>query len=343
MKTIVCCEGTGLWFTNMGTAFFNLGVIHALKTAFPDTQITFIGDQPGCYWKNGRNLRGRSVLIDDLACDYFVISGPVFGRDFESVWRDSLMRLKAKGTKIVFLSAGALEYSQEEFHQCRSVLKACKPHLIMTRDSEIYKMYSEFAEYSFDGICLSFFCNDYMTRLVKIDSEDIILGFDRGLDYDVLVKYGPDIVRLLEEGTWAPNGNRRPVRRSRSSSRITTYDKYRIVRPHHAPHPGLWRKLFKSYMLGYYPFRKPNCYISDNPEGYLHLYRHAKLTVSERVHACAPALAFGNYAWLINKTKRGRLFSRIGLPEITERPIRADKKVLDAEKKAIIDFLKDVL
>jgi len=169
------------------------------------------------------------------------------------------------------------------------------------------------------------------------------MNFDKALDYNVLEEYGTDLVRLLKDGVWSPVNNHRRIRRTRAASRMASYDKFRIVRTDHAAHPPLYRKVFKSYMLGYWPFRRPNCYISDVPEGYLHLYRHVPLTISERVHACVPAIAFGNYAWLISKTKRARLFSRIGLDDITRRPVRADPAVLRREKNSIVEFLRKVL
>jgi Polysaccharide pyruvyl transferase len=342
MKSIVVVGGSGHPFLNIGTAFFTLGVLFALERALPHAQITFIPEHPGLYWKRANKSGRRNVLIDDIACDYIVISGPMLSW-VAAVWRNSLQRLKANGTKVVLLSAGCLHYSEKEFAQSQVVIKETRPYLIMTRDSTTYEMYAEYAEHSYNGICFAFFCSDYFTEPVLINSDDIIMSFDKGHDYNVLEQYGPDVIRLLETDEWSPDDNLRKLKRKRRASRITTCDKYRIVRTHHEAHPPLFRKILKSHILGYTPFQKPNCYVADLPEGYLHLFRNAKLTVSERVHACVPAIAFGNYAWLINKTKRSRIFSRIGLEDISQRPVRADKEALDAEKSAIIQFLRTVL
>lgn len=341
MTTLAYCGG--FWGANIGNAFFNLGLLHALKTAKPDLHVTLIGEQPGWLWKYGRKPRASDVLIDDIECDYLAISGPVFNRWLSPIWASSFRKLMARGTKILVLSAGSYEYSREEFKSCLPLLEEYRPHVIMTRDADTFDTYSDLAEHSYNGICFAFFCSDYLTQPFGIDSEDIILNFDKGYDYNVLKEFGPDIIRMLDDGSWSPSGNHRPLKRDRSASQMATYDKYRIVRTYHEVAPPLWQKWLKSYLMGYGPFKRPNSYVADVPEGYLHLYKHAKLTISERVHACVMAAAFGNYAWLISKTKRARLFSRVGLDSITERPVRADIAALNEEKRGIIEFLRKVL
>lgn len=101
------------------------------------------------------------------------------------------------------------------------------------------------------------------------------------------------------------------------------------------------RTKIKSLLLNYKVFRKPNSYVADIPEGYLHIYKNSKLTISERVHACVPAIAFGNYAWLISKSKRVNLFSRIGIPEILEHPVKGDMQLIEDEKKKMLTVIKE--
>jgi hypothetical protein len=350
MKTIVYLGG--FWSTNIGNAFYNLGILYALESAFANANILFLGDHPGWFWKNRKKYRNSEVLIDDIECDYMIISGPLFCSRVRQMWTKSLQRIRAKGTKIVLMSAGSLEYTKEEYNQCKIFLKEIKPYLIMTRDNDTYiimtrdndtyRAYGEFAEYSYDGICFAFFCSDYLSDSPKIESEDIIFCFDKGHDYDVIEKCGSDIINLLNQGNWFSKIKPSILKRSYKASKISQYNKYRIVRPYHESNPPLFRKKFKSNLLGYKEFNRPNCYIADIPEGYLYLYRNAKMTIAERVHSCVPAIAFGNYAWLISKTKRSRLFSRIGLDQITARPVRGDMDKLVEEKKKIIQFIKQV-
>ena len=339
MTTIAVCSG--LWGTNIGNAFFQLGVRHALEKVMPDAKFISVGD-PHWKVKYGIKTGAWNILLDDVECDYLVMSGPVFCESFTPVWADSLRRFQAKGTKVIMLSTGTMEYSQTEYNLCRPILQECKPYAMITRDSNTYKMYSEFAEHSYDGICCAFFSNDYFSEAPTMKTEDIVLNFDKGHDFNVLEEYGPEIIQLLENGSWDPQKKSPAFKRSRQATRLTEYDRYRIVRTDHATSPPLWRKVLKQNLLGHSPSHRENCFVSDTPEGYLNLYRHGRLTISERVHACVPTIAFGNYAWLISDTKRSALFSRVGLEEITERPVRIQSDFLKQEKSNMLEFLASI-
>jgi len=340
MKTIVYCGS--FWSTNIGNAFFNLGIVHALKKALPNYNIAHIGDPALWFWNTQKASKANNVLIEKLDCEYIVISGPLFCIELVKVWRESLLALKNKGVKIVFLSAGSMEYTPREYQVVKEFLEELRPHLLITRDSESYEKYSKYFDHSHDGICFAFFSSDYYPESLKIESKDIVVGFDKGHDYNVIQKFGPNILALLENGNWDSEGKQQKFCRKRSESSRKSLGDYRLVRPHHVSNPR-FRTLVKSHLLGYAPYKRPNCYAADIPLGYLCLYRNAKITISERVHGCVPALSFGNYAWLISDTQRSRLFSRVGLDDITNRPVQVDIEMLIEEKIKMISVLSDVL
>lgn len=109
-----------------------------------------------------------------------------------------------------------------------------------------------------------------------------------------------------------------------------------VIRTHHSCWPSsLKPKYFKhAYTL-----------ISDLPSDYLALYARAKITYSDRVHACVPALAFGRWARMYFKDGDGRIrmFQRLGVPEIYRMPVRLDSERLIKEKKNQIRFLRTIL
>ena len=83
-----------------------------------------------------------------------------------------------------------------------------------------------------------------------------------------------------------------------------------------------------------------NTVISELPNDYLTIYKNVDVTYAERVHACIATLAFGNRAMLFSDTKRARLFDRIldrGTDEIKKEPIKADKVMLNTEKKKMVE------
>ena len=340
MKTIVYFGS--FWSTNIGNAFFNLGIMYALKAALPNYNVVHTGDPAGWFWKGQHAAKGSKVLIDKLECDYIVISGPMFCKELITVWGESLIALKNRGVKIIFLSAGSMEYTDQEYEVVKAFLKKIKPHLLITRDTESFNMYAEFFEHSHDGVCFAFFSGDYYSGKLKIASQDIIVGFDKGHDYNVIEKFGPDILTLLKTGEWKNIEKKHNLVRKKSESQRESLADYRLVRPHHVSNPRI-RTLIKSRLQGYAPYDRPNCYAADIPFGYLSLYENADITISERVHGCVPALSFGKYAWLISDTKRSRLFSRVGLDNVTHRPVKVDLEMLNEEKRKMISILSNVL
>jgi len=108
-----------------------------------------------------------------------------------------------------------------------------------------------------------------------------------------------------------------------------------IIRTHHSCVPTKLRSEYVKY---------PNTLISDLPSDYLTLYAHAKITYSDRIHACLPTLSYGNQAMFFGKNSpRLRIFRRIGATEIVERPIEIDMKQISEEKKTQVKFLRSIL
>lgn len=198
MKTIVYCGGT--WGPNIGNAFFNLGIIYALKKALPNYDITFLGDPPGWTWAYGRNPNNKpNVLIDDLKCDYIIISGPLFCNLLEPIWGNTLRKLSTRGTKIVFLSAGCIDYTDEEYKSCLLLLKDIEPYIMITRDSQTYERYAKHIHFSHDGICFAFFASDYIKENLVLETNDLAICFDKGNDYNVLEQYPDEILEILKK------------------------------------------------------------------------------------------------------------------------------------------------
>lgn len=104
-----------------------------------------------------------------------------------------------------------------------------------------------------------------------------------------------------------------------------------VVRPHH--------NLMKR---GEYA-RQKNAFFSDRPEDYLRIYRTAKTTYSDRVHACLVAMVYGNKARLWLENPRRALFDRLGASEVKARSVGLDLLRLEREKNEEMKFLEGVL
>lgn len=111
-----------------------------------------------------------------------------------------------------------------------------------------------------------------------------------------------------------------------------------IIRANHNPlfrgPLGLNSRLF---------FEKENAFFSDTIEDYLFLYSNSKNTHSDRIHACIPALVYGNSARFHYETPRANLFDRILDDDITEKLVSINQKKLERERQNQSEALKEAV
>jgi hypothetical protein len=100
--------------SNIGNAFFTAGVKYMLETVCKDS-IVVSGPSKTC---GGWPIRFNYNLNNDLDYisysepDWFVVSGPMFDRNFPVIYKDTFEKIFKTGkTKLVILSSGGIEYS----------------------------------------------------------------------------------------------------------------------------------------------------------------------------------------------------------------------------------------
>jgi hypothetical protein len=104
-----------------------------------------------------------------------------------------------------------------------------------------------------------------------------------------------------------------------------------VLRPEHRTNP----------FVGWKVYRHPGTVVSDEPYTYLTTYANARLTLSDRVHACVAAVAYGRPAMLFAPTPRGSLFERVGLGDIRQRPVCLPENRRVRERDALLGFLRN--
>jgi hypothetical protein len=332
----------GFASTNIGNDFFTRGIEFALKKAAPDFNIIVTQNLPGYYWKEGgTNPRNSFNYLDCMDLDYLILTGPLFDVQFPHIWKETLTRLKKKGTRIMILSAGSQKYDEAERKTVRKFLEFIEPSVLISRDTPTYEAYKDLAEYSYDGIDFAFFINDIFKPYKLDHPEYVLLNFDtmpeprfRQLSKDKnsfeflgknwsfektkMNKINKTIYRFFPE--WFSNYNK-------------DFGKYEIVRPVNYVNPGNSKKFFSV----------PGTYLSELTYDHVNLYANASGILSCRVHSCVASLVFGKEAMLFSKSLRGQLFDRVGLGEIREHPVTLDPAYLQDEKNKQIDFLKNCL
>lgn len=348
---------TGFWCTNIGNGFFSLGVEYVLKKTLGTENVTVISDYQTYTTSYGKRLypdKNQLNYIKYLDVDYIVLAGPVISNYFLPLWRDTLLYLKQRGVGYIILSAGTMKLSKKSGSEVKAFMKECPPYIISTRDTTVYNEFGEFAIHAYDGICFSFFAPDvyYPTKLSSM-GDYIICNFD---------KINEPLIQIRSKGRDRPSQSfefnngifevRFPsifMKIMGKTDRFTdafiyamsifpahrranTIGKYSVIRTDQRFHPHYRRKIY----------RQKNSFCADIPYGYLNLYANAKLTLSDRVHACAVTLAFGNSAMLFTKTDRQGLLERVGANDICHKPIKLDMEKLKEEKRLEIEWLSTI-
>ena len=218
----------------------------------------------------------------------------------------------------------------------------------------VYNEFGKYAKHSYNGICFSFFLPDvYSPGGISGAEPYVVYNFDKINEPKIWVEDGKEkkAVREFEYG-----GDRFKMSYPKfltsvssktdrftdaliyamsilpAAKRSEMVGKYKVIRTDHRFHPHFRRKIY----------RQKNSYVADLPYGYINLYANSKLTLSDRVHACAATLAFGNSAMLFSKTNRSGLLERVGASDICSGPVKLDLDLLAREKNNELEWLRKI-
>ncbi|MGQ3410828.1 polysaccharide pyruvyl transferase family protein [Natrinema sp. LN54] len=321
------------WTTNIGNGFIDYGARAMLERAFPDAEIVETGGYPNhaadtaALWRGTRkfermtgsgadyespthsirrNVMNVSELID---ADLAVLPGCVLSRPTFRKYFDTLTRLRERDIPIVIVGGGGEEYDEAEREDVEAVFDALDIEVLLTRDRTAYEEYGDLVEYLYDGIDCSLFLGD-RDRPPEANREFDVHTFDKQEE--------PDI-----DGAST------------------------IIRPDHAPfdepyHFPVGERARELLGLETPLFEAENVFVSDQVADYLFLYANADVVRSDRIHACLPALTYGNRAQFYFDTPRANLFDRVPIDgDVTSEPVRFDMDELEREKDAQVEALEE--
>lgn len=322
------------WASNIGNPFFTLGAEHVLKEVFDEGEVLPTVQLSSAAWSPTDQQLERSLdYVQFSEPDWFVMCGPMMNADFVSDYEQVFEQMPIDEMNIMLLSVGSIDYNQAEVRRCRKFLERFPPTVFFTRDSWTYDRYHDLAEYSYDGIDLAFFTPDYYPGYPTPRLEPYVtVTFDKAPEPDIELTNPHDSdgveVGPVRHGRLVRNILRRLPRSYPQELAGRT-----VIRPTHNVLQRSERSLYS----------KPNAFFAQTPYGYLNLYRNTELTLSDRVHACVPTLAYGNRAQLLIDTSRARLFERVGLDDITNQAMTMDLDSLEREKDNLVEELEQAV
>ncbi len=343
---------SGFWGQNIGNAFFNVGGKYILEQIFGVGNVHFIQDQPA-YWTFHNKLKGNPRkdlnLLKYLDVDIIVLQGPAFSAAFRPIWADAFEQFRKRNVKVIMLGAALFKFTDAEIRSAREFVREYPPILLSTRDHESYEAMKDLVPLSYSGIDSAFFAPDACKPLPLTLPPYVTFNFDRFPEPTIVEGASPkaDGLRIRnvdweghqwtlttpslqqwfsEKGKWQAYFGHLLDRRKLPEE----LSGYTIVRPEHRSNPRIAWKIYK----------QPNAVASDEPFTYFTVYGNTKLTLADRVHACVATLAYGNPAMLFTPSPRSRLFDRLGLAAIRERPVTLSRQRLEEEKQSELDFLR---
>jgi len=352
-RKLVIMNG-GWWSTNIGNAFYNLGTQYVLNQIFPDDQVVLMNDQAGYHWfPNNGNPKGDLGLLDYTCPDYFIIQGPFLASHFHALWYKTLTRMRDQGTKIMFFAAGMMSYTKEDIEMGRKILKEISPFLMTTRDARTYEYFGDLVQHAYNGIDTALFVSNAIEPISLQLGKYLILNFDTIPEprIDFVPQSGENTPSEkyceFDGKTWHFKFPALRLKWSHQSAFYRYLDAqipggpfpvalggYKVVRTDHAFNPPTFFR---------HTYKWPNSFCADIPHPYLHLYANTQITFSSRVHACVATIAYGRPAMLFARTPRSALFERIGLGDVTQRPVSVDLDYLNQEKAKMVAHLKSVI
>jgi len=323
------CYISTQWASNIGNAFYDLGLIELIKD-LNDVDLYLSADVPG---NLSDNIKNQFPLISKLDSDIYIISGPAFNFQIEKLYKNIFESISNKGGKIAFISVGASKYSKEETHFVSEFLNKYSLACVSTRDNKTYELYNNKLNCEvYDGVCTSMFIPNNIVPTV-IDFEYYV--------YNFRPRYEPNIT-IAKEGVIE-------IKKTLLKRRSNYLNGKRVIRTATVSFPTKIPKLssFSLFDPFYYLYRKYD-YHSDLPYGYLSIYRSADTVFSDRVHTCASTLALGGKAMFIKTHKysmdnRSSLFSRWGVNDIFIKPVYLSIEKKEEERILLIKFLSQFL
>lgn len=333
----------GWWSTNIGNSFFQIGSDVVMNKL--GVQTTRIPDFPG-YWNvNKGNPKNSLDFLNYFQSDLLILHGPIFRKEFDRINLKALKEYKARGGKIIILSAGMMDYSESKRAYYEKWLDELKIDLITTRDRQTFNFLKKKIKNVYDGIDIATYISDSIEP-VKCKRDFVVYNFDQIKEPKFVLGDKGELSFDFEGKTISTKGFKRseplkyykklePFIQSLFKQSLDNdfINQYEIIRTDHRFNPYFSPKIYKG----------TNSFANDTPSGYLHIYANSRLTLSNRVHACVATLAFGNHAMYFSNSKRAGLLDRLGLSEINLKPVKIDQSYLTEEQYKLETFIKNHL
>lgn len=314
-KNILYC-GYGI-VSNIGNGFIDLGVEYSLKKAAPLYNIISSSNSQSEFkrrfgWRYNFTRLAHVSDFDTRAvidADILVFAGALFNRLFIFENKVLIKHLTETRKKVIIYGGGGGEkYTDEEFSFIKETFRKINIIGFISRDEISFEHFKNLSPSSFNGVDCSFFLSDCFVPAKFTGEKFIIYTFDD-----------------IKEPKSLDHSGRKIIRLHHSPNRLGSVENF-------VKHP------YRTYSLMF-----KNDFMSDYPGDYLHLYANCEAVYTDRVHACAATLIYGNSAQYFGKSPRSFLFERIGVTDLKNRLVQFNVNNIADIKTRQIEFLSEII
>lgn len=296
-------------WNNVGDAWYQTSLYKLIEALYPNDDV-FCGEGPigrAFQIKSNKQKYNSLNLLNYQDADVYIYSGPILPQQLLSIYADRIKQIVSQKKAYAFISISGTGLSQQEVIEIGEFLQKYPPIFFSSRDEETYYTFKPYVKNIYNGICTAFLVDRTIEiHPFKLNKEFFISSFYTELEPTYSIPSGKTFsIENLQLNRYKtmfglPYDVARHFNFLRKQQKEV--DGYLIVRT--------IQNLNTKY--NHINFAMPNSFISFNPISYLNVTKSAQFVVSDRVHACAIALACGKPARFLFNTSRAGIFDRMG-------------------------------
>jgi hypothetical protein len=261
------------------------------------------------------------------------LSGPILNGAFLRDYGRLISNWLGRGGRYALVSAHGEAGSQREIAE---FLRSYPPLILATRDRSTFELYGSGSFPTYDGVCtaslVSLTCDP---GDMLVDKPYVASSFYEGFEprFSITENDAGDVIAVEGIRDWRPTRGWRLLRHLEFGSKVypAMCGRYEIVRPLHDI----------GYKFSHLNFARKNSFISYNAFVYLALYKGAKLTITNRLHAALPTLSFGKPVAYVGATARNGALDRLGLKDYQGRVVTCQRDVIEHEYAGLVAALRN--
>lgn len=295
-------------WNNVGDGWYQTSLYNLLKDLYPEHQI-YMGEGPitrAFRIKSPKQIENALNLLDWQDADLHVFSGPMLP-SLQKDYAQKIIQIKEKKAEYAFISVSGTGLSENMKEEIGAFLKKYPPIFFSSRDEETYNNFKPYVKNIYNGICTAFLVDKTIQlNSYKLEKPYFISSFYMELEPSFYLPPNKEFsIETLELKQYK---NKWGLAHKFSRHLNFTLPQQREVSGH------LIVRTIQNLntKFNHINFSMPNSFISFNPISYLELTKSSEFVISDRVHACAVALACGKPARFLFDTPRAGIFDRLG-------------------------------